>query len=194
MIIFDKDGTLGNDKRSLKLWKEKMTNRILNHLLFKQIDTSDIMSEYHEAIGWDVRKNDLKPSAPLAAGTWKETIDILVKVFDNYFSEAETLIPLWQREIENKINHADDPPDTGVAKNSGVGLMLAVLSGTGTAKELAENGADHLLSDVSKVPEMLMQLKQSCTGCKEIDINDESNFGEISILESCTSEAIYIQA
>ena len=38
--------------------------------------TEQIISSFHDAIGWDASVNGLKPSAPLSAGTWNEIVDL----------------------------------------------------------------------------------------------------------------------
>ena len=45
-----------------------------------QYQINFIVSKFYKAIGWDVFKNDVKPSAPLSAATWDEIIDTVYHV------------------------------------------------------------------------------------------------------------------
>lgn len=45
-----------------------------------QYQINFIVSKFYKAVGWDVFKNDVKPSAPLSAATWDEIIDTVYHV------------------------------------------------------------------------------------------------------------------
>ena len=46
----------------------------------KQYQINFMVSKFQKAIGWDVSKNDVKPSAPLSAATWDEIVDTVYHV------------------------------------------------------------------------------------------------------------------
>lgn len=49
----------------------------------------------------------------------------------------------------------DTTADTGMAKNAGAGLMVGVLTGSGTRGQLLNTGADIVLDDVGQIPDLL---------------------------------------
>lgn len=49
----------------------------------------------------------------------------------------------------------DTTSDTGMGKNGGAGLVIGVLSGTGTKEHLLATGATVVLDDIGRIPEFL---------------------------------------
>mmetsp|Transcript_22457 Transcript_22457/g.27520 ORF Transcript_22457/g.27520 Transcript_22457/m.27520 type:complete len:155 (+) Transcript_22457:268-732(+) len=81
MIVFDKDGTLGDCTASMHNWCERMTKCIIQDFTnLTEKSNDDLMKEsihnFRNAIGWDTLNNCLLPSAPLSAGTWEEILDL----------------------------------------------------------------------------------------------------------------------
>lgn len=76
VVVFDKDGTLGDCTASLRRWVHHMTNRLqsVSH------NEETLIQLFHQQIGWDANRNDVVPSAPVAAGTW-ESIVGMVRAF-----------------------------------------------------------------------------------------------------------------
>ena len=86
MIVFDKDGTLGDDKAALRRWATQMTTHLTQLVLEtfrsgsmpqQQQLLPGLLAEFHTTIGWDPIRQSVLPSAPLAAGTWGELVDTL---------------------------------------------------------------------------------------------------------------------
>ena len=105
MIVFDKDGTLGNDRDSLRRWAEEMTSRARAELLQSNCDLSanDIdqcLSNIHTSIGWDHQNRNILPSALLAAGTWEEILAVLAKNLTNAIGNTTSCTC---REIVDKV-------------------------------------------------------------------------------------------
>jgi phosphoglycolate phosphatase-like HAD superfamily hydrolase len=103
MIVFDKDGTLGNDKASLQRWATHMTVALQGT---QQGSSSTMISEFHTIIGWDDDLQDVVPSAPLAAGTWVDQVLTLERVLTKYGHDP-SLAADWHGQIE--LHGADDP-------------------------------------------------------------------------------------
>ena len=118
MIVFDKDGTLGNDRDSLRRWAVEMTSRARGELLQSRCDlsTNDIdrcLSIIHDSIGWDHQHQSILPSALLAAGTWEEILTVFAKNLTNAMrnkSYVEILdkVASWHAEIGSL--HSNDAP------------------------------------------------------------------------------------
>ena len=120
MIVFDKDGTLGNDRESLRKWAEEMTLRARNELLlYTDIPTADIdrcLSKIHHAIGWDDAHKRPLPSALLAAGTWEEILFTFAKVLSGSMENVDEKVAIhnevasWHSEIGGIALHSHDAP------------------------------------------------------------------------------------
>lgn len=67
----------------------------------------------------------------------------------------------------------DTKNDTGMGRNSNAGLVVGVLSGSGTKEHLLETGADIVLEDVGDLPIFLMgeNLIGSSPVVRSIEIN-----------------------
>lgn len=74
LVVFDKDGTLGDCTSSLRRWVYHMTDRIQQFLQCDTEETKRLIDEFHTRIGWDSASNNVVPSAPVAAGTWADQI------------------------------------------------------------------------------------------------------------------------
>ena len=120
MIVFDKDGTLGNDRDSLRRWAEEMTSRARAELLQSHCDssTNDIgqcLSKIHSAIGWDYQKRNILPSALLASGTWEEILEEFAENLTDAIGNNSTRcreildkVASWHAEIGSL--HSNDAP------------------------------------------------------------------------------------
>jgi len=109
MIVFDKDGTLGDCTASLRSWAHHMTKRLSNELaLFKttQQVEADVRA-FHLALGWDPLMDNVVPSAPLAAGTWEEQVET-AQIYFNGFGIDSSKARLWHEEMGDL--HSSDSP------------------------------------------------------------------------------------
>jgi len=101
LVVFDKDGTLGNDKASLRIWAR--------HMFDKLAPITSNLEPFQKRIGWDACTEDLVPSAPLAAGTWANAIQ---DVYDFASMHDDTItfeaVQSWHDELGDL--HATDPP------------------------------------------------------------------------------------
>ena len=157
MIVFDKDGTLGDDKASLQRWATHMTTQ-LTQLVLKTMPQQQeqllpvLVAEFHTKIGWDPIRQSVLPSAPLAAGTWDEQIVTLQTLLDTYHLDPTgTLATEWHRPIPL---HGADPPLLSNLRSVLLdcqrhGLILAVCTSderTSTDQALANWNVDDLIS------------------------------------------------
>ena len=134
MIVFDKDGTLGDDSGSLKKWMTHMTDCFTEYLTssssssssrnysYSESEITTILQSLHNKLGWNSTIQNVIPSAPLAVNTWEESIEICCTVL----AEAElccsgsglsisasddairTLPRQWHAKLQNV--HGFDPP------------------------------------------------------------------------------------
>jgi phosphoglycolate phosphatase-like HAD superfamily hydrolase len=98
MLVFDKDGTLGDCIATMHKWIHFMTEKLSAHVSDREIQ------EYHRQLGWDGRK--LVPSAPLAADTWEASIDKTARFLR--VSNAYSIVDAWHREMGDL--HGQDQP------------------------------------------------------------------------------------
>ena len=119
MIVFDKDGTLGNDRDSLRRWAQEMTCRARAEMLQShccELSTNDIdrcVSNIHDSIGWDGINQIILPSALLAAGTWEEILAVFARNLTNAmentrYTEILDKVTSWHAEIGSL--HSNDAP------------------------------------------------------------------------------------
>jgi phosphoglycolate phosphatase len=110
VIVFDKDGTLGSDKGTLKRWALHMTSK-LEECAKEYISGStypaswtvqSIKQNFHQCIGWDPIKSEVLPSAPLAAGTWQDQIEKLQGILEVYQldSSGGSLASSWHNSVQ----------------------------------------------------------------------------------------------
>ena len=243
LLVFDKDGTLGNDFGTLCKWKDSIRDKTLQELQIRGLrhHAGDILDKWYAAIGWNETSQNLIPSAPLATGTWDETLELTAKCLRHVLPDAVDLVRNWQEslgdlhgndeplvsdlggmlrrckddfgvgiavctsdvrastdaairywEIWREVDHSvcgdevvapkpcaeplmkvcslagvdpkecimvgDTTHDIIMAKNAGAGMVVGVLSGSGEAQQLRSCGADHILADVSEIPNLLAQL------------------------------------
>lgn len=108
MIVFDKDGTLGDCSASLKRWALFMTERLTSALIEYGCDNIERdIAIFHAAIGWDVATGDVLPSAPIAAGTWEEQIISMTTLLKS-FGLPPHLARDWNKEVADL--HSNDEP------------------------------------------------------------------------------------
>jgi phosphoglycolate phosphatase-like HAD superfamily hydrolase len=98
MLVFDKDGTLGDCIATMHKWIHFMTEKLSAHVSDREIQ------EYHRQLGWDGRK--LVPSAPLAADTWEASIEKTARFLR--VSNAYSIVDAWHRELGDL--HGQDQP------------------------------------------------------------------------------------
>ena len=94
MVIFDKDGTLGDCNASLKRWVDHMVRMIRTnrrHTIIgaaaatgttttttRSDDNDSLLHQnFYDKVGWDSENDQVTPSAPVAAGTWEQITDIV---------------------------------------------------------------------------------------------------------------------
>ena len=122
MIVFDKDGTLGDCSPSLRNWCHRMTVKIQNeyqkshsithetsHYHTNQINT--IIARLYKELGWDNLNQRLQPSAPLAAGTWGEILGIMTQVLvdsQSFDTNIAAKVLDWHDNLGNI--HGNDEP------------------------------------------------------------------------------------
>lgn len=128
VIVFDKDGTLGNDTASLFRWIHHMTQKVEQDLLQNATTSngempttspiSTLVEEFHSAMGFRLPnengqiKNSLLPSAPVASATWEEILDICQQIFKRSgIKDAREKTMQWHDEVKNL--HGQDPPLVG---------------------------------------------------------------------------------
>jgi phosphoglycolate phosphatase-like HAD superfamily hydrolase len=61
----------------------------------------------HDKLGWDASVGHVIPSAPLAAGTWQEAVELSSNVFQHY-GLSSSVASEWHKELRNV--HEADPP------------------------------------------------------------------------------------
>ena len=133
MIVFDKDGTLGDDSGSLKKWMTHMTDCFTEYLTssssssssrnysYSESEISTILQSLHNKLGWNSTIQNVIPSAPLAVNTWEESIEICCTVLAEVelcshgglsISASDdairTLPRQWHAKLQNV--HGFDPP------------------------------------------------------------------------------------
>jgi phosphoglycolate phosphatase len=104
-------GTLGDDSGSLKKWMNHMTDCFTeclrkNHYYESEIST--IIQSLHNRLGWDNSIQNVISSAPLAVGTWEESIETCCNVAELCGLEPRTLPRQWHAKLNNV--HGSDPP------------------------------------------------------------------------------------
>eukprot|EP00978_Attheya_sp_CCMP212_P011221 scaffold27562_cov38-Attheya_sp.AAC.1 len=133
MIVFDKDGTLGNDKATLQRWTDHMTRHLrleLEGLHQQTNDDNDVdananvngkttktpediwehVLHFHRAIGWDTEAQETVPSAPLAAGTWDEQVASAAALFSHFgIPHALLKVQQWHETLSGELHGTDDP-------------------------------------------------------------------------------------
>lgn len=111
MIVFDKDGTLGDCTASLEAWTHHMTRHV------QEVMTPDafqsLLPTLYETIGWNATKNECIPSGLLAAGTWEDVITaIYIFLKDNHHVLQQSItydqVQGWNDELGALLG--EDPP------------------------------------------------------------------------------------
>ncbi|CAJ1958298.1 unnamed protein product [Cylindrotheca closterium] len=129
MIVFDKDGTLGNDKGTHKRWVQHMTRHLEMELdsLCTMPSSSDVaqlskediptlIESFHAALGFrsTTSKGDgggiLLPSAPVTSGTWASILTICAHQLQSMgVQDASQKVRQWHNSIKGAL-HAQDRP------------------------------------------------------------------------------------
>ncbi|KAG7343274.1 phosphatase/phosphohexomutase [Nitzschia inconspicua] len=114
MIVFDKDGTLGDCTGSLRRWVMHMASNVRTIIkVDQQREGECIIQELYNHLGWDVERDDVVPSAPVAAGTWDGIVSIVFEFLVSKQSKLNTYVTLdlvkqWHHELGNL--HGQDAP------------------------------------------------------------------------------------
>ena len=124
MIVFDKDGTLGNDKASLVRWVQHMTQQLEKELI--KIEKTDnatmkgipaMVERFHSALGYVSSPNKIDressgsfvPNAPVACATWERVLEICsMELKAMGIVDPSVKMAHWNDGIKNL--HAHDPP------------------------------------------------------------------------------------
>ena len=70
---------------------------------------AEIISRFHDSIGWDAVVSDVTPSAPLSAGTWDEIVSIAASSLINSGLSVERREVLGWHEHLGDIHSEDQP-------------------------------------------------------------------------------------
>mmetsp|Transcript_36081 Transcript_36081/g.82359 ORF Transcript_36081/g.82359 Transcript_36081/m.82359 type:complete len:291 (+) Transcript_36081:241-1113(+) len=112
MIVFDKDGTLGDCTSALKEWCQRMTSKVGSKCSNAGISTSQterIVSNFHKSIGWDAILDDVVPSAPLSAATWPEIVQLSANSLSSSGLDVGVdEVSAWHQNLGDI--HAEDKP------------------------------------------------------------------------------------
>jgi len=116
MIVFDKDGTLGDCTGSLRRWIHHMRDKIILHVdsNISKDDINTILVDFYQRMGWDGDQDDVLPSAPVAAGTWDDILGLMHQFLNAHADELPTitvsmeLAKEWNAELG--IVHGSDAP------------------------------------------------------------------------------------
>ena len=100
MIVFDKDGTLGDCTASLRRWVHHMTSKIKD-MFTSSHDAENLVQKFHAEIGWDAARDDVFPSAPVAAGTW----DDIVRMVYDFLVQHQDLMAGSKQPVTKKLVH-----------------------------------------------------------------------------------------
>jgi hypothetical protein len=89
-----------------------MTNKLVQEL--QEMDYSEeqiigAVARFHNVLGWDAVRNNVVPSAPLAAGTWEEQIVNSANIFrDLGIQDPIVKASTWHYSLGHL--HGSDPP------------------------------------------------------------------------------------
>ncbi|KAL3921975.1 MAG: hypothetical protein SGILL_002461 [Bacillariaceae sp.] len=114
MIVFDKDGTLGDCTSSLRRWVFFMAEKVRGILVVAEEEKIDeILQEFYDGLGWNITIDNVNPSAPVAAGTWDGIVTIVYEFLVKHKDKCSMNITLdtvqrWHRELGNL--HGQDAP------------------------------------------------------------------------------------
>lgn len=157
MIVFDKDGTLGDCSGSLSRWVNHMTFKI-EGMFAETGNVENLIHVFHTEIGWNPAENDVVPSAPVAAGTWTDILglvyDFLVEhrdLMDGTTAISRDLPMQWHSELGDVHEH-----DTPVLEDLAMmmkacqklGYTVAICTSddrTGTDKAMKRWGIDNVV-------------------------------------------------
>ena len=121
MVVFDKDGTLGDCNASLKRWVYHMVKMIRTNRRHTTTtaaaaatstttrsddnDDSLLHQNFYDKVGWDSENDQVTPSAPVAAGTWEQITDI---VYEFLMEHRDQFGYGVHRRSNNNNNEEDD--------------------------------------------------------------------------------------
>ena len=101
-------GTLGDCTPALHNWCSRMTDFIKEESRsVVYMATNEIVSRFHKAIGWNEEENCLIESAPLAAATWDEILELSSEALTSCgIKEAPIKVRIWHDNLGDI--HAND--------------------------------------------------------------------------------------
>uniref|UniRef100_A0A6S8XAR3 Uncharacterized protein n=1 Tax=Ditylum brightwellii TaxID=49249 RepID=A0A6S8XAR3_9STRA len=114
MIVFDKDGTLGNCTQSLYVWVERMADSIVTELIKNgmrnQSHKEHLLSIFYSAVGFDSANNKLVDSSEciLSSGTWQQVLEVTISCIRDYIPNAHEKVTHWH-ETMGDIHAKDEP-------------------------------------------------------------------------------------
>lgn len=114
MIVFDKDGTLGDCTQSLHVWIGRMADCIVAELIHNkvrdQMKIEEILSIFYSAVGWDSENYKLMDSSEciISSGTWQQVIDVTSSCLENFIPNAYEKVSYWHENLGDI--HAKDKP------------------------------------------------------------------------------------
>lgn len=73
------------------------------------LNTDQVLESFHKAIGWNITKNDLMPSALLSAGTWTDIVNATIGCLEEFsIADASQKVKYWHDNMGDI--HANDRP------------------------------------------------------------------------------------
>jgi phosphoglycolate phosphatase-like HAD superfamily hydrolase len=115
MIVFDKDGTLGDCTGSIRRWVFSMADHARQVLAGTEsgCDTEAILQELYDDLGWNTAIDSVNPSAPVAAGTWGGAVkivhDFLMRHKDKCKTNVTTeAVQYWHHQMGD-LHGLDEP-------------------------------------------------------------------------------------
>lgn len=81
----------------------------------------------------------------------------------------------------------DTTGDTGMARNAQAGLCIGVLTGSGTANQLMETGANVILPSVGEIPALL-----ECMGLEKKEVLEGELIDEATLIERVGNATVVV--
>ena len=153
MVVFDKDGTLGDCTASLPCWANHMSKQ-LDLLLQKKEQSANkreaVLEEYFRAIGWNAAEQNVLPSALLSAGTWGENVATTASFVQPLLTMSSTAASRQGSASSSQLKF--QPANNGTAS---------------AALELAQAWHEELGTLHGKDPPLIDNLPQMLLECRE---------------------------
>lgn len=157
MVVFDKDGTLGDCSGSLSRWVHHMTSKI-EGMFAGAGNVENLVHVFYTEIGWNAAANDVVPSAPVAAGTWDDIVSLVYEflvehqdLMDGTSLISRDLVMQWHLELGDLHEH-DTPllEDLAIMMKAcqELGYTVAICTSddrAGTNKAMKRWGIDHVV-------------------------------------------------